>query len=253
VAHAQRAAVHSRSHRGGRSTATRPRRDEDSALIRLQRLAGNRAVAGVLAPRVVQRACCGGCASGGSCESEVDEAPRPSAPPAVQRYKTEDCGPYDVAQRRGGVRIAIDEASRAVAALQRYLNVKPAAQDPATTRLLRENFASSSSSTALKALIRFTKIKHYLLADDFTIECESECDDAKAYVYAVWSDLHMCMDVLQHDSTRRYGEILLHEVSHDAAGTDDEEYYYPSRTTTTLSVSDALDNADSYESFAAQI
>ncbi len=59
--------------------------------------------------------------------------------------------------------------------------------------------------------------------------------------------------LLKHDSTRRYGEILLHEVSHDAAGTDDEEYYYPSRTTTTLSVSDALDNADSYESFAAQI
>ncbi len=171
----------------------------------------------------------------------------------MQRYYTQDCERYDVAQRRAGVVIARAEAGRAVTALQRYLNARPGTQDAATARLLRENFASNSSSTALKALIRFTKIKRYLDADDFTIECETDCDDAKAYVYAVWTDIHMCMDVMKNESTRRYGEILLHEVSHDAAGTDDEQYYYPAGTTTTLSVGDALDNADSYESFAAQI
>jgi hypothetical protein len=105
----------------------------------------------------------------------------------------------------------------------------------------------------MSALSRFARIKVYLDKDEFTIECENDCTDAKAYVYAVWTDIHMCMNKLRNESTRRFGEILLHEVSHDAAGTDDEEYYYPSRTTTTLSKGDALDNADSYESFAAQV
>ena len=173
--------------------------------------------------------------------------------PTVQRYETEDCEPYDFRQRRDGYAIAVAEARRAVTALQRYVNTKPPAQDPNTTRLLRENFASSSSSTALKALIRFTKIKLYLDANDFTIECETSCNNTKAYVYGAFTDIHMCMDVMQHETPRRFGEILLHEVSHDASGTDDEEYYYPARTTTTLSTGDALDNADSYESFAAQI
>jgi hypothetical protein len=243
-----------RRHVGGRHGPSRAERDDGPVLLRLQRLAGNQAVAGALAGRTVQRACCSGCAGGGSCESgREDEPPTAQATPQVQRYLTQDCESYDVNQRRGGVAVATAEAGRAVSALQRYLNARPGAQDATTARLLRENFASSSSSTALKALTRFVKIKRYLDADDFTIECESGCDDAKAYVYAIWSDLHMCMDELSKESTRRYGEILLHEVSHDAAGTDDEQYYYPSRTTTTLSVSDALDNADSYEAFAAQI
>ena len=247
MAHGDRASVRRHHTRSGHSGASRADRDDEPALLRLQRLAGNRAVAGAFAPRAVQRACCRGCAAGGDCENAAD------APVPVQRYYTEDCERYDVTQRRDGVAIATAEAGRAVVALQRYLNARAGSQDVATTKLLKENFASSSSSTALKALIRFTKIKRYLDANDFTIECETDCDDAKAYVYAVWTDIHMCMDVMKHESTRRYGEILLHEVSHDAAGTDDEEYYYPARTTTTLSVGDALDNADSYESFAAQI
>jgi hypothetical protein len=77
------------------------------------------------------------------------------------------------------VAVATAEAGHAVSALQRYLNARPGARDATTARLLRENFASSSSSTALKALTRFVKIKRYLDAADFTIECESGCDDAR--------------------------------------------------------------------------
>jgi hypothetical protein len=241
-----------RRHPGhGRSGSTRAPREREPALLELQRLAGNRAVAGMLAP--VQRSCCGGCASGGSCEQEGSDDQRARPAVAVQRYYTEDCDPYPVAQRRGGVNIAVAEATRAVDALQQYVNDKSGTPNATTARLLRENFTSSSQSTAMSALSRFARIKVYLDKDEYTIECENDCKDTKAYVYGVWTDVHMCMNKLTNESPRRYGEILLHEVSHDAGGTDDEEYYYPARTTTTLSRGDALDNADSYESFAAQI
>ena len=235
----------------GRSGSTAARRQDEPALLGLQRVAGNRAVAGLLEP--VQRACCRGCASGGTCEQDADNARPASSEVALQRYYTEDCGPYNVNQRRTGVGIAVAESERALGALQLYVNDKSGSPNPRTARLLRENFTSSSHSTAMSALIRFAKIMVYLKNDKFTIECENDCDSEKAYVYGVWTDIHMCMNNLKNESPRRYGEIVLHEVSHDAAGTDDEEYYYPSRTTTTLSRGDALDNADSYESFAAQI
>lgn len=46
---------------------------------------------------------------------------------------------------------------------------------------------------------------------------------------------------------------MVHEMSHYAAGTDDEEYFYPGSRQTTLSASDAIDNGDSYEGFAARL
>lgn len=49
-----------------------------SPLLALQRSAGNRAVS-----TMVQRACCGGCQSGGACEGERDETS--GGAPAVQR------------------------------------------------------------------------------------------------------------------------------------------------------------------------
>jgi hypothetical protein len=73
-----------RHHLGhGRSAPTRAR-EREPALLELQRLAGNRAVAGLLVP--VQRSCCGGCASGGSCEQDDATRARPAV--ALQRAYT---------------------------------------------------------------------------------------------------------------------------------------------------------------------
>src|SRR5688500_6877048 len=164
----QRGRTAIRRHVHGRSPSTRPPREDEPALVALQRLAGNRAVAGLLAP--VQRTCCPNCGSGGSCEQDPADA-RP-APPAValQRYYTEDCEPYDVAQRRNGVAIAVAEASRALSALQLYVNDKSGSPNATTARLLKENFTSSSHSTAMSALARFARIKVYLDKDEYTIE-----------------------------------------------------------------------------------
>ncbi|MFP5370781.1 MAG: M35 family metallo-endopeptidase [Actinomycetes bacterium] len=181
--------------------------------------------------------------------------PRHPALVPVQRYYTEDCEDFDANQRRRGVAIAIELATRAVDVLSTYITAKSAGTpDPVTAKLLKDCFSSDSLWAAIRARSGFRKIKSYLEGDDFTIECEDDCDDSNAYVYAVWTDVHMCMNVIKNYSERRFGEILLHEVSHVADGTDDEEYFYPPRgAKTTLSLSDALDNADCYEAFAAQV
>lgn len=66
----------------------------------IQRMAGNRAVAALMAQRAVQRkadACCTSCGSGGTCESEEEEArqdegaaPEAGVPAAVQRFGWDD-------------------------------------------------------------------------------------------------------------------------------------------------------------------
>jgi hypothetical protein len=208
----------------------------------------------------VQRACCGSCSSGGPCEREREQGASPSVVPplpgaVVQRYYTEDCEGYSVDQRRNGVSEAISMARKAFDTLDVYVAAHPGGTpDPRTAQLLRDCFASDSLWTAIRARAGFSRIRDYLVADDFTIECEDDCDTANAYVYGLWTDIHMCMNVIKNDSARRFGEILLHEVSHDAVDTDDEQYFYPpAGSRTTLSVGDALDNADSYEAFAAQI
>lgn len=267
------------------SRATRRARSVDkpdgaaSEVMELQRLAGNQAVVSALRPRsdVAQRACCGSCSSGGTCEREEQEGAThdtaqrgvgtrldlqratstaaASSPMAVQRYYTEDCEDFDATQRRNGVGIATDLAARSISALNTYITAKPSGTaDPRTARLLRECFTSDTVWTATNVRAGFRRIKNYLDADDFTIECEDDCTSANAYVYGIWTDVHMCMNVVKNYSARRFGEILLHEVSHDADNTDDEEYFYPpAGSRTTLSLSDALDNADSFEAFAAQI
>lgn len=213
---------------GTRPQIARRRLSPADALV-LQRAAGNRATAALAA-----------------------RARRPSPP--VQRYYIEDCDDYDANQRRTGVGIAITLAKASVAALATYIAAEPTARDAHVAALLKQCFTSDSVGTAFTAHRRFKQVLSYLEANDFTIECEDDCDDANAYVYAIWTDVHMCMNVIKNYTARRFGEILLHEVSHVASGTDDEEYFYPpAGAATSLDRSDALDNADSYEAFAAQL
>jgi hypothetical protein len=92
-------------------------------------------------------------------------------------------------------------------------------------------------------------------------ECESssnsKCDRANAYVYTDWltrhttgSDIHLCPSFFEK-SIMRQEAIILHEMSHEYAYTDDEFYYDSPASplardeeTTTL-----RKNADTYEEF----
>lgn len=82
-------------------------------------------------------------------------------------------------------------------------------------------------------------------------ECETECDDnVAAYVYAIWTDLHLCPIWYRLGSSGQ-ANVIIHELAHDAAGRDDEAYIWQP-TYKTLSAEDAIDNADSYSNFAEE-
>ena len=101
-----------------------------------------------------------------------------------------------------------------------------------------------------------TIVGHYrqinaALNSTIDFECETDCDaNVLAYVYTVWTDLHLCPLWFRSTPARRANAIV-HELAHDAAGRDDEAYAWEPRYRT-LSVDEAIDNADSYSHFAQE-
>lgn len=126
----------------------------------------------------------------------------------------------------------------------------------ATNSVLDKHFNSHSASTVASVLAVLRSIKAAFDADDYTYECEDDCDDANAYVYGVWSDIHLCMNQLRGKDNKGIAAIIVHESSHYYGGTDDNVYYFSFGSGTapsSLSASDAVENADSYEGFAYDI
>lgn len=97
-------------------------------------------------------------------------------------------------------------------------------------------------------------IQHYKTIDSainrsIDFECETSCDDnVAAYVYLVWTDLHLC-PIWYGLPSRGQANTIMHELAHDAAGRDDKAYVWQPGYRT-LSPEDAIDNADSYSNFA---
>jgi hypothetical protein len=82
-------------------------------------------------------------------------------------------------------------------------------------------------------------------------ECETSCgDNVAAYVYSIWTDVHLC-PIWHGLSTVEQANTIIHEIAHDAADRDDEAYYWEAGYSK-LSVEDAIDNADSYSYFAQE-
>jgi hypothetical protein len=80
-------------------------------------------------------------------------------------------------------------------------------------------------------------------------ECETQCDDnVAAYVYSIWTDLHLC-PIWFRLGSKSQANTIIHELAHDAAGRDDEAYVWQPKYGT-LPAEDAIDNADSYSNFA---
>ena len=111
------------------------------------------------------------------------------------------------------------------------------------------NFKTTEAEgiTAIKQT--FTTIKN-AFAGTIPIEVESS-GDAIAYVYGLWTDIHLNPAWFNQRADKRAGTII-HEMSHKYAGTDDEAYHYQS-TFATLEPKDAIDNADSYQWFCLDL
>ncbi len=167
----------------------------------------------------------------------------------VQRYSHEDCD--ETLDLRPHIWPADHMAKAMVNNGIAALTASPVSA--ATNALLDRHFNSHSASTVTSVLAVLQRIKAAFDSDEYTYECEDDCDDANAYVYGVWSDVHLCMNVLRGRDNKGIAAIIVHEFSHYYGGTDDNVYYFSFGSGTapaSLSVADAVENADSYEGFA---
>jgi hypothetical protein len=169
----------------------------------------------------------------------------------VQRYSHEDCSEADL---RGHIWPGDHLARGMVAKAVRVLRMKPV---PASvTPLLSKYFQAATPD--IPAILRvFSRIHREFAADDYQYECEEDCDDANAYVYGIWTDVHLCMNQLRGRANDCFARTIIHEFSHYAAGTDDEASCYggcgPGSCPSGLDADDAADNAYSYAAFAYEL
>lgn len=116
--------------------------------------------------------------------------------------------------------------------------------------LLNRHFHTTFSGDIKKIVGHYQQISKAMNAS-IHFECETSCDkDEVAYVYSFWTHLHLC-PVWHGLSAAEQADTVIHELAHDAAGRDDEAYIWEPKYKT-LSVDEAIDNADSYSSFARE-
>lgn len=177
----------------------------------------------------------------------------------LSRYTLDDCQATDRGTMRAADARATFMAGKALAALRIYAENEPAlnptgSQDQKVDSLLADSFGFTGANPFLTIVIEnFRKIDERFTADDYQYECEDDCGGDYAYVYPFWTDIHLCMDKIRGKSVTFIAGVMLHEMSHYEAVTDDLEYfYYGSPATTSLRPTDAVHNADSYEAFAEE-
>jgi hypothetical protein len=129
------------------------------------------------------------------------------------------------------------------------LNMLPSPIPAPVATLLTRHFHTTYSKDIAKILARYRQLDGAIRqAIDF--QCETSCDkDVLAYVYSVWSDLHVCPYWFASAPDLRASTVI-HELAHDVIGADDNAYEWETAKYAGMSVGDAMDNADSYAHFA---
>ena len=189
--------------------------------------------------------------------AQTPHTPQPALTPSVrrlQRYSHSNCSDSDLRTKVWpGDGIAKQMVDKAI----RVLSATPV--DPSVTPLLTRYFMSATPS--LSAILAvYNKIKADFTANSYTYECNDDCDDC-AYVRArmryigLNPNIHLCMNTVGAASATCFGYLIVHEFSHYSAHTDDKAYCHsgcctPTSCPSSLSATDALDNADSYGAFA---
>ncbi len=122
---------------------------------------------------------------------------------------------------------------------------------PKAARLLSRHFHIKDRGYLFE-VIRHFKTINSALNSPINFECEKKCDkNVAAYVYSIWSDIHLCPVWFNRLSLDGQANTIIHELAHDAANRDDEAYIWQTAYSK-LSVEDAIDNADSYSNFAKE-
>jgi Lysine-specific metallo-endopeptidase len=120
--------------------------------------------------------------------------------------------------------------------------------------LLTTHFHTTDEKDIAKIAAKYTQLSTAInQAIDF--QCETSCDtNVLAYVYSIWSDLHLC-PYWFNSGAELQASVVIHELAHDVIGADDNAYDDPgdpkqAQKYAGLSAKAAMDNADSYAHFA---
>ena len=129
------------------------------------------------------------------------------------------------------------------------LGALPSPLPARVSALLTTHFHTTYDKDIAKILERFRKLDT-AIRQSIDFQCESSCDkNVLAYVYSVWSDLHVC-PYWFNSAADLQAATVVHELAHDVVGCDDNAYEWESAKYAGMSVSDAMNNADSYAHFA---
>jgi hypothetical protein len=188
---------------------------------------------------------------------------RQAPPPAPD---TEDCSPAQavtVLGHIGAARIWVDDAARKVRdyafayADPRHSAAPRSPAEAAVVRqALQDNFHTTAPDAVLQIRDGFNSLRSGL-NDSFTVECEDDDCDDRAYVRGRFAfirrhaNIHVCPPWYTQDYFNRV-RTLIHERAHQYPGASDNAYNWSSDYAT-LSPDDAIDNADSYAVAARQI
>lgn len=122
--------------------------------------------------------------------------------------------------------------------------------DPKVAAALQANFHSTEAKVGSEVSSKLGKIRN---AFNGTIPVEVESDGtSRAYVYVIWSDIHLCPPWFADTNADARARTIIHECSHKYTGTDDKAYHWDAKYAT-LSTKDALNNADSYAWFCIDV
>lgn len=116
---------------------------------------------------------------------------------------------------------------------------------------LRANFQSNEAKVTAEVTSKLQKIRG-AFNGTIPIEVESE-GDARAYVYVIWSDIHLCPPWFADTDPDGRARTIIHECSHKYTGTDDKAYHWDTAKYASLSPKDALNNADSFAWFCIDV
>jgi hypothetical protein len=148
----------------------------------------------------------------------------------------------DETEAQAGVILAA--VTRARALLDNAIGKLATPAAPQVAAALTANFHSTEAKVVAEVLSKLQRIR---AAFDGTIPIEVESEGtARAYVYRIWSDIHLCPPWFADPDADARARTIIHECSHKYTGTDDKAYHWDSAKYGSLSVKDALNNADSY-------
>jgi hypothetical protein len=120
---------------------------------------------------------------------------------------------------------------------------------PTVSALLTRHFHTTFDKDIAKIVSRYKQIQT-AIHSSLDFECETSCDpNVLAYVYSIWTNLHVCPYWFR-SGTELQAATIVHEIAHDVVGADDNAYEWETAKYTKMSVSDAMNNADSFGHFA---